>query len=226
MHFFKPTKVLLLLLSVLLLVSTANAGKKGLGTLIGAGVGAVTGTVAEKKIKEAMEKDTYTGDGFVLTEQGILLKLDEGEVFLNIKKMTDLEILKEVIKTTNRVDVTKKAEWGDLQGRVPVCADDSSCATIIVDITKEKILSVRLAFSDDPSDTFDLIAYQATEPGVGAYVWNFIINNPILVCVILFGLIGFIWDHRSSKKKKAAEQNEAVAEASAEVENKDNNEQV
>ena len=46
MHFFKPTKVLLLLLSVLLLVSTANAGKKGLGTLIGAGVGAVTGAVA------------------------------------------------------------------------------------------------------------------------------------------------------------------------------------
>ena len=96
----------------------------------------------------------------------------------------------------------------------------------VVDVAKEKILSVRLAFSDDPSDTFDLIAYQATEPGVGAYVWNFIINNPILVCVILFGLIGFIWDHRPSKKKKAAEQNEAVAEASAEVENKDNNEQV
>ncbi|SIN85321.1 glycine zipper family protein [Fibrobacter sp. UWB11] len=226
MRLFRSKNVLLLLLSVLLLVSTANAGKKGLGTLIGAGVGAVTGAVAEKKIKEAMEKDTYAGEGFVLTEQGILLKYKEGDVFLNIKKMTDLDILKEVIKTTNRVDVTKKAEWGNLKGRVPVCADDTSCATIIVDITKEKILSVQLAFSDDPSDTFDLIAYQATEPGFGTYAWNFIINNPILIGVILFGLIGFIWDHRPSKKKKAAEQNEAVAETSAEVENKDNNEQV
>jgi len=225
MRNFASKNILLLLLSVLLLASTANAGKKGLGTLIGAGVGAVTGAVAEQKIKEAMEKDTYVGPNFVITEQGIVLKIEEGDVFLNITKMTDLDILKEVIKTTNRIEVTKKAEWENLQGRVPVCANDSDCATIIIDIVKDKNLFVRLAFSDDPSDTFDLIAYEATDPSVGTYVWNFIINNPILVGVVLFGLIGFIWDHRPSKKKKAA-QAEAVAENAAEGENKDKNEQV
>ena len=220
---FLSKKAVLLLLSVLLLASTANAGRKGLGTLIGAGVGAVTGAIAEKKIKEAMEKDTYVGNGFVLTEQGLVINFDEGDVFLNIKKLTDLDILKEVIRTTNRIEVTKKAEWGNLHGSVPVCSDDTTCATIEINIVKDKILSVRLAMDADTSK-YDLIGYEATEPGFWVYAWNAILNRPILVCVILFALIVFIWDHRPGRKKKKAQANEVAEDPSVEADAQDKKE--
>ena len=220
---FCISKLLTFFLAILLLASAAEAGRGrgGLGKFIGAGVGAVTGHFAEKEIQAAMDKDSYTGDGFVLTEQGIVIKFEEGDAFLKIKNPGDSYTLNNVIKTTNRVEVTKKAEWGNIQGEIPVCAEDTICALIMVNVVKEKILSVKIAMSEDPSDVFDLIGYESKEPGILDYIWNFIINNILWVAIVSFGLLGFLWDVLKKRKMANPQQREITMELSAEDLNKD-----
>lgn len=220
---FGVTKLLTFFLVLLLLASVAEAGRGrgGLGKFIGAGVGAVTGHFAEKEIQAAMDKDSYMGDGFVLTEQGVVIKFEDGDAFLKIKNPKDSYTLSNVIKTTNRVEVTKKAEWGNIQGEIPVCVEDTICAMIMVNVIKEKILSVKIAMSEDPSDVFDLIGYESKEPGIFDYIWNFILNNILWVAIVSFGLLGFLWDVWKKKKGANPQQREVTMELSAEDLNKD-----
>ena len=217
--------ILVFLISLLLLASAASAdkGRGGLGKLVGLGVGAVTGHIAEKKIEEAMNKDTYTGEGFVITEQGLLLKVDDGDVFLNIKDSSDAAILENLIKTTNRIEVTKVAEWGDIHGNVAICENDTICSTLIINVDKEKTLSVKFMMYNNPEETYDLILYEAEEPGVFDYVRSLILNNILFVAIVVFGALGALWDFARKRRLKNAQITivEDTAEAPAEEQNKD-----
>lgn len=211
--------------SMLILTSFANAGRgrPGLGTLIGAGVGVVTGHVAEKEIQEALNKDTYSGDGFVLTEQGVVLKLDDGDVFLKVQNLKDTYILSDVIKTTNKIEVTRKAEWGNINGKVPVCVADTICSLILVDVKKDKYLSVKFAFKEDAAadDMCDLIGYESQEPGILDYVWNFVLNHIIFVAIVFFGLLGYVWDFLKKKKEKQTQPRDVTMSLNADDLDKD-----
>jgi hypothetical protein len=224
MHTHNNAKsILVFLISLLLLASAASAdrGRGGLGKLVGLGVGAVTGHVAEKKLEEAMSKDTYTGEGFVITEQGLLLRLDDGDVFLSINNPQDAIVLTNLIKTTNRIEVTKIAEWGDIHGNVAICENDTICSTLIIDVVKEKTLSVKFMMYNNPEETYDLILYEAEEPGVLDYIWNFIINNILWVAIVVFGALGGLWDYYRKRRRQQV----PVEEASEAPEENQNNEQ-
>lgn len=216
----KLNQILVFLISILLLSSVAMAdkGRGGLGKLVGLGVGAVTGKIAEKQIEEAMNKDTYEGDGYVLSKEGILLKVDDGDVFLKIQNPGDAAVLEDFIKTTNRIEVTKTAEWGDIHGNVVVCEEDTTiCSTILIDVVKEKTLFLKFVMYNNPDETFDLLLYESEEPGVLDYIWAFIINNILLVAIIVFGALGGIWDLvRRNRQKKS---NVSIAEPPAEETN-------
>ena len=214
---FLPKSILVFLISLLLLSSAAVAdkGRGGLGKLVGVGVGAVTGKIAEKEIEEAMNKDTYEGDGYVLSTQGILLLVDDGNVFLKIQNPADSAILGEFIKTTNRIEVTKKAEWGDLHGNVVVCEEDTAvCSTILIDVVKEKTLFLKFVMYNNPEETFDLLLYESEEPGVLDYIRAFVINNVLWVAIVLFGILGGIWDFVRKRRHKKSQ--ETAAESPAE----------
>ena len=218
--------ILVFLISLLLLASAASAdkGRGGLGKLVGLGVGAVTGKIAEKQIEEAMNKDTYEGDGYVLSKEGILLKVDDGDVFLKIQNPGDAAVLEDFIKTTNRIEVTKTAEWGDIHGNVVVCEEDTTiCSTILIDVVKEKTLFLKFVMYNNPDETFDLLLYESEEPGVLDYIWAFIINNILLVAIIVFGALGALWDFARKRRLKNAQITivEDTAEAPAEEQNKD-----
>lgn len=214
---FLPKSILVFLISLLLLSSAAVAdkGRGGLGKLVGVGVGAVTGKIAEKEIEAAMNKDTYEGEDYVLSKEGIVLKLDDGEVPLKIKNPGDSAILKDFIKTTNRIEVTKKAEWGDIHGNVVVCEEDTTgCSTLIIDAVKEKTLFLKFVMYNNPDETFDLLLYESEEPGVLDYIRAFVINNILWVAIIVFGALGGIWDFVRKRRHKKSQ--ETAAESSAE----------
>ena len=186
---FLPKSILVFLISLLLLSSAAVAdkGRGGLGKLVGVGVGAVTGKIAEKEIN----------------------------VFLKIQNPADSAILGEFIKTTNRIEVTKKAEWGDLHGNVVVCEEDTAvCSTILIDVVKEKTLFLKFVMYNNPEETFDLLLYESEEPGVLDYIRAFVINNVLWVAIVLFGILGGIWDF--ARKRRLKKSQETIAESPAE----------
>jgi hypothetical protein len=76
---------------------------------------------------------------------------------------------------------------------------------------------------NNPEETYDLILYEAEEPGVFDYVRSFILNNILFVAIVVFGALGALWDFARKRRLKNAQITivEDTAEAPAEEQNKD-----
>ncbi|MCF0126588.1 MAG: hypothetical protein HUJ68_12715 [Clostridia bacterium] len=187
-------KKIIMVLIVCLMAGQCFARRGGIGTLVGAGIGAVAGEVTKEQIVKAQSKDYYNDENVFINGQFVDVKFEDGTMRFRVQDENKSFSIGKTVKMLNVMNVTKLANWTDHHDTISICNNDNVCANMVIDINENKNFDIGLVF-EGSDETLPLVSFETQEPGVLNYVWNFVLNNIVLVFIIACAIIGFIVKH-------------------------------